>query len=436
MSRDSRMLRERCSRVRSLALALALETTAFTVAVTATGAGLLSGCDTNSVGFLEARRFGDLTSGAAPHTPYRESLVRECGPGRVTGRGAEVFQRYPYLSSAAQTWAEVRWKTAASEGHTLELTEPSGNLVAEMAVVAETDLDTTLPIMRRARLTDLAPNAVYCYAVRDAGGELLERTGFRTGAVHGTTGTTEILRFAALGDLGWRTSDQAAVYHQLAQVPIDAVVLTGDIAYPDGTTDQLDENFFAIYHEMLGHVPFVVASGNHDLRTRDGMPLFGAFGMDYGYFARDVGPVHFVVLDSTNPSARQTEWLDEDLATNQLPWVVVAMHHPPYSSGHHGNNAEVQQVLEPILRKYRVPLVLAGHEHNYERTHPIDGVHYVITGGGGRGTRPVGRSWFTALSAQVAHFVHFTVIGDVLTMRAIDAVGETFDTMVIYRDEI
>lgn len=425
MSRYATMTRERFSRT-GAAIAVA--------ALTAAAGSLSGGCETSVVGFLEAKHFGDLTRGTAPRTAYRESLVRECGPGRVTDRGAEVFQRYPYLSSAAPTWAEVRWKSAASDVHTLELTESSGNLLAQLTVVAETDLDTTLPIMRRARLVDLAPDSVYCYAVRDARGELLERKGFRTGAVHGTTGTTEILRFAALGDLGWRTSDQAAVYHQLAKVPIDTVVLTGDIAYPNGTTDQLDDNFFAIYHEMLGHVPFVVASGNHDIRTREGMPLFGAFGMDYGYFSRDVGPVHFVVLDSTNLTIRQLEWLDEDLATNRLPWVVVAMHHPPYSSGHHGNNAEVQQLLEPLLRKHRVPLVLAGHEHNYERTRPIDGVHYVITGGGGRGTRPVGSSWFTAHSAQVAHFVHFTVVGDVLTMRAIDAIGETFDTAVIYRE--
>jgi 2',3'-cyclic-nucleotide 2'-phosphodiesterase (5'-nucleotidase family) len=55
-----------------------------------------------------------------------------------------------------------------------------------------------------------------------------------------------------------------------------------------------------------------------------------------------------------------------------------------------------QQTLEPILRRHHVDLVLAGHDHHYERTHPIDGITYVVSGGGCKTTR-VGRSDFTAV---------------------------------------
>jgi hypothetical protein len=74
-----------------------------------------------------------------------------------------------------------------------------------------------------------------------------------------------------------------------------------------------------------------------------------------------------------------------------------------------------------------VELVLAGHVHNYERTRPIDGVTYVVTGGGGRGTREVAESEFTAYSARVAHFVHVTIAGETMRLVAIDATGQPFD---------
>ena len=73
-------------------------------------------------------------------------------------------------------------------------------------------------------------------------------------------------------------------------------------------------------------------------------------------------------------------------------------------------------------------LVIAGHDHNYERTKPQNGVTYLVTGGAGRGTRSVGESSFTAFAERVAHFTYFVLEGDELTLYAIDASGEVFDT--------
>jgi hypothetical protein len=52
----------------------------------------------------------------------------------------------------------------------------------------------------------------------------------------------------------------------------------------------------------------------------------------------------------------------------------------------------------------------------------------VVTGGGGRGTKSVGRSDFTAFSAQVAHFVFLEANEDALRLVAVDATGRPFDS--------
>jgi acid phosphatase type 7 len=110
---------------------------------------------------------------------------------------------------------------------------------------------------------------------------------------------------------------------------------------------------------------------------------------------------------------------------------VVVGHTPPYASGRYGGDRRIREDIVPILERRGVDLALFGHEHHYERTVPIRGVTYVITGGGGRGTRWVGSSEFTAFAEQVAHFVFLEATADELVGYAIDGVGQEFDTFAL-----
>ena len=94
---------------------------------------------------------------------------------------------------------------------------------------------------------------------------------------------------------------------------------------------------------------------------------------------------------------------------------------------------ELRNKLAPLLQRYGVQLVLAGHDHDYERMIPQNGTAYVVTGGGGIGTRPVGRSSFTAFAEDVIHFVYVEVNVDDLVLHAIDAAGREFDSMIVPR---
>ena len=109
------------------------------------------------------------------------------------------------------------------------------------------------------------------------------------------------------------------------------------------------------------------------------------------------------------------------------------MHRPPFSSGQHGSDSQARAFFVPLFEKHGVPLVLAGHDHHYERVTPQNGVAYVVTGGGGKGTRAVDGSSFTAFAEQVVHFVYAVVDGDALTLHAIDGFGQEFDSLVIRR---
>jgi 3',5'-cyclic AMP phosphodiesterase CpdA len=68
---------------------------------------------------------------------------------------------------------------------------------------------------------------------------------------------------------------------------------------------------------------------------------------------------------------RQLEWIEKELAGSGSEWKIVYFHHPLYSSGaRHGSDLTLRAVLEPLFVMYGVSVVLAGHDHFYERIKP------------------------------------------------------------------
>ncbi|MEZ4238293.1 MAG: PKD domain-containing protein [Myxococcota bacterium] len=215
------------------------------------------------------------------------------------------------------------------------------------------------------------------------------------------------VRIWALGDSGTADANAEAVrdaYAQLSPDPLDTDLwlMLGDNAYPSGTLEQYDEAVFGIYPTWLQQVPLWPVFGNHDGMSADAAtqsgPFFDLFtlptagecgGVASGteaYFSFDYGPVHVIVLDSTDSDRSATgamaTWARADLAAlgSQTDWVVAAFHHPPYSHGSHNSDTELNLVqmrenLLPILEEGGVDLVLSGHSHSYERSVLLDGYY-------------------------------------------------------------
>jgi hypothetical protein len=126
--------------------------------------------------------------------------------------------------------------------------------------------------------------------------------------------------------------------------------------------------------------------------------------------------------------AAQRAWLEADLAATDRPWTIVFLHRPPYSSTGSKRSDAIQADLAPLFAEAGVDLVLAGHAHSYERTVPIDGVTYIVTGGGGASIRGVDASDISAAVAETHHFVRIDATPEALAITAIDRDGEAFDT--------
>ncbi len=392
----------------------------------------LAGCAGNQSGNVSAPSGGDLTNPAERSSPI-SALDAACGPGRATETGS-VIKRAPYLQQVTSTSAKVGWVTSAPDGERVDITLPDGTKVGSAPGIDESSaVRFTGQHQMWASIRGLQPDTIYCYEVAN-GSVLRERTGFRTAPL---ATDPDPVRFLVFGDSGGDNSDQRALLEQMYTVPYDLIIHTGDLAYNDGKLGQFESTVFRIYAELFARIPFFPAAGNHEYNTAKGAAFRSVFSLpgDSGekWYSYDWGNVHFVALDTEASYTEQAAWLDADLAATEQPWKIIYMHRPPYSSGDHGSDTSLRAKLAPVVEKHGVQLVLAGHDHNYERMTPQNGVAYVVTGGGGIGTRPVGTSSFTAFSAEVIHFVYGEVFADKMVLHAIDGTGVEFDSMVIPR---
>jgi len=250
------------------------------------------------------------------------------------------------------------------------------------------------------------------------------------------------LRWLATADSGSGDRHQRAVGQQMAAVhrrrPVDLVLLGGDNIYPSGDMALIEATFRRPYAELLSAaVPFHAVLGNHDIRTANGDPqvAYKPFGMAGRFYNLRRGPVEFFLLD-TNGNAdwqRQLSWLRTLLARSTAPWKVVVGHHPIYSSGFYGNDPGLRARLSALMQRHGVQLYINGHEHNYERSVPIDGITYLVVGGGGASLRPVLATAQTARASSVHSFAELEAGPRELTITAWDRDGRPIDRAVIAR---
>lgn len=246
------------------------------------------------------------------------------------------------------------------------------------------------------------------------------------------------LKFAVLGDTGTGSSKQQDVADTVVRYrvafPFEFVLLLGDNMYGGESAADFEKKFSAPYKALLNNqVKFYAALGNHDQTLQKNYVNFNMDGKEYYRFKK--GNVAFYALNSNYMDRKQVKWLEDELAKDTSEWKVAFMHHPPYSSGgKHGSDEQLREVIEPIFLKYGVNVVLAGHEHFYERIKPQKGIYYFISGAAGK-LRSGDINDRSALTAKGydrdLSFMLIEVDDKQMYFQAISRTGETVDSGVL-----
>lgn len=178
----------------------------------------------------------------------------------------------------------------------------------------------------------------------------------------------------------------------------DALLVSGDLA-DNGADGEYEE-----VRELLSSVgaPFYVLPGNHDDRRamRRHFDLPGADHEPVRY-AVDLGPLRLVCLDSTRVGedagqldAGRLSWLDETLAADRETPTVLAMHHPPLTTG----VPAWEEILFPESERLALGEIVATHSQVYR----IVGGHLHQAASGSIDGRSVLAVPSTAVQAQLA----------------------------------
>ncbi len=213
-----------------------------------------------------------------------------------------------------------------------------------------------------------------------------------------------MLRIFAIGDAGtgdWRQRLVASSMENHAENYSDpeAVLILGDIFYPDGIESPSDSRWGSEFRDMytgpLLDAAFRPVLGNHDFHGRpqayiEYSQLDARWQMPALYYSFEMeipsgGTVAFFALDTSQVAVGevQLEWLSDGLSRTEADWIVVFGHHPIDSGGKHGGEPALVERLLPVLVDGGVDFYLSGHDHHLAlmNTTPL---HTIVAGAGGK----------------------------------------------------
>jgi 3',5'-cyclic AMP phosphodiesterase CpdA len=224
--------------------------------------------------------------------------------------------------------------------------------------------------------------------------------------------------------------------------------------------------WFGAGHWLNGMVPSISVPGNHEMakqadktsklshhwRPQFAQPENGPQGLEETCFTLVYHNLLIVCLNSNEQIDVQTAWLDKVLAENKSQWVICTFHHPLFSTAKDRDNAKLRAAWKPVLDKYKVDMVLQGHDHSYGRTgldtplvttgnvptgvNKVDGktgTVYVVSVSGPKmynlQSQPVMKR--SAEDTQLYQIIH--IGGDTLRYEARTAVGEVYDAFTLQK---
>ena len=279
-----------------------------------------------------------------------------------------------------------------------------------------------------AKLTGLTPATEYMYAALQDGAE--PTFGSFTTAPRGRVP----LLFTSFGDQGTPTLGKKITSVGEVKLPnpmfvndnlgspaaADSVMgveqlrplfhlLNGDLCYANIAEDRVRTwwDFWDNNTRSARYRPWMPAAGNHENERGNGPIGYQAYQTYFSlpategqtdvtkglWYSFTVGSMRVISLanddivyqDGGNSYVRgyssgaQKAWLEKELTAardnNDIDWIVVCMHQVAISTADKFNGADlaIREEWLPLFDKYGVDLVVCGHEHHYERSHPIRG---------------------------------------------------------------
>ena len=238
------------------------------------------------------------------------------------------------------------------------------------------------------------------------------------------------------------------------------ILYAGDLINRAGRDVEWEEWFDAGAF-IFQMVPQVMTPGNHDYQdlaparfwnSQFSQPSNGPAGLNGTCFFIDFPLLRLISIDSaagseledenSYPLMAQKAWLDSVLRTNPKMWTVLTTHLPFYSTKDTRDNPQLRKHFQPLLEKYKVDLVLTGHDHSYGRGRVSDNpenkkpsIVYIVSVSGPK-LYPAGtKKWMEKSAGNLELFQDISIDEHQLSYKSFTASGNLFDAFTIHRSK-
>jgi Bacterial Ig domain/Calcineurin-like phosphoesterase len=217
-----------------------------------------------------------------------------------------------------------------------------------------------------------------------------------------TSGTTPAAGrpfvMVAAGDGASGEPNANAVTDLIASMDPNLFLYLGDV-YNDGTATEFHNwygtgsNYYSQFRSITN--PTI---GNHEYQGLQAPGYFDYWDNIPHYYSFNAAGWHFINLDTTSqynqvlPGSEQYDWLVQDLEFNTAVCTIAYFHHPVFNVGAEGESPRMNDIWT-LLADHGVDVVLAGHDHDYQRWYPMNaageldsnGTTEFVVGTGGHG---------------------------------------------------
>jgi hypothetical protein len=285
--------------------------------------------------------------------------------------------------------------------------------------------------VHQGHMCGLEAGTDYSYQV-GGGGKFSPVYTFRTAPDITATPDVEVV-FGNVGDSRDGYDVWSSLVEELVSRTPDLILFSGD-AVTVGLTQFEWEEFFSRGEPLFARVPIISAHGNHEVNAVNYYSQFAMPG-DQETFGFDWGHAHITVAndtpeDITSIAGKFRDEIASDFERSKnMRWKLLMHHQPMWSaSTRHGSTIMLQDAWGPLVDQYRIDLVLAGHDHDYEVSKPLDngvvqasnasGTVYVVNGGAGAELYGNGTDFWTEYSEMTHAASTIRVTRDSMVMES------------------
>jgi predicted phosphodiesterase len=348
---------------------------------------------------------------------------------------AQTFTKSPYLANPGEHTITIRWESDVKAGFSVNYgnSKTFGKSVSGKLIGFKKS-----GYLYEANISKLKTGKTNFYQVQSEN-IFSDIHKFKAGVK-----SNHPFSFVVLGDSRSKPHVFSAIAKQVNEIDPALIVANGDLIAKGGDFDHWQTQFFDAAKDMIDHIPFIAAVGDHESDEVDGdeailfthylFPEKDHLKLWYSY---DVGDAHFIFLDWRYPfSEEMIMWFKEDVKKSDKPWKFVIMHRPTYNLGGH-RVAWGKDVWPELFRENKIDIVFAGHSHLYERFYPLRPmskpdawpVTYITTGGAGASLYEAIENPSIAYTRSINHFLKVDIHKNNISLKAIGIDGEVLDSI-------